>query len=163
MESSQALIQALKDYKGTVIFVSHDEDMISELANRLVIFDRGEITLKDQTYQEFLEGGGWAEEEDAGIFKFAKPVSDNKKQYLKRKEDKKRLRALQKREKELGKLLEELELQKEENAKLSHKAVEDKDYEEMAVLGKKAKEIGEQIDLALEELERVMDEQSRHQ
>lgn len=159
MESSQALIQSLKDYKGTVIFVSHDEDMISELANKLVIFDGGKITVKDQTYQEFLEDGGWAEELDEGIFKFAKPPSDNKVKYLKRKEDKKRLRALQKKQKDLEKLIDKLENQKEKINVLLHQAFEKKNQDKMVELGKKVKDISTQIDQAIEEMERAMNEE----
>lgn len=159
MESCDALIKALKKYTGTVIFVSHDEEMVSQLATRLVVFDRGEISVKDQTYQEFLDMGGWSEEEDQGDFKFVKRDSDNKVQYLKRKEDKKRLRILRSRQQELEKLITKLEKQILETAVLNQKACDAKYYDQMKTLGQKTKDLNEQMETALEELEKVMDEE----
>ena len=159
MESCQALIKSLQNYSGTVIFVSHDEDMISQLANRLVLFDRGKISVLDKTYEDFLASEGWSEEENEGVFKKAKGASDNKKQYLKRKEDKKRLRALQKRQKELEQLIETLEQQKKDISGPMQKAAEEKNYDQMKLLGQKVKVIDDQTLISLEEMERVMDEQ----
>ena len=58
METIQALIDALKAYTGTIIFVSHDRFFVSELATHII-----EITatgLKDfpGTYNEYLERCG---------------------------------------------------------------------------------------------------------
>ncbi|MDX2021694.1 MAG: ABC-F family ATP-binding cassette domain-containing protein [Deltaproteobacteria bacterium] len=58
METIQALIDALKAYPGTILFVSHDRYFVSELATHIV-----EITptgLKDfpGTYNEYLERCG---------------------------------------------------------------------------------------------------------
>jgi len=161
MESCEAFMKALNEFTGTVIFVSHDEDMLSLIANRLVVFDRGEITIREQTYQEFLASGGWSEEEDEGVFKFAKRESDNKKQYLQRKADQKRLRTLQKRQEELEKQLEKLDQQKADYSEQLQLACEKKDYEQMKTLGMKVKDISEQIEGSLEELEAVMDEEMR--
>ncbi len=58
METIQALLDALKAYPGTILFVSHDRHFVSELATHIV-----EITangLKDfpGTYSEYLERCG---------------------------------------------------------------------------------------------------------
>ena len=102
MESCQALTKSLKDHKGAVLFVTHDEDMISNLANRLVIFDQGTVIVKDKTYEEFLSSEGWAEE-DEGTFKFAKKHSSSKQEYLDKKAQKQRLRAIRKEQEKLEK------------------------------------------------------------
>jgi len=160
MESCQALTESLKDFPGAVVFVSHDEDMLEALATRLVVFDAGEISHKQYGYREFLERDGWSEEESEGIFKFAKPASDNKVQYLERKEQKKRLRKLQSIQEKLTKKLEELEAQQQGNADELAAACESGDPAEIERLGKKAKEIADEIQSSLTQLEEAMDEEA---
>lgn len=160
MESCQALTEALKDFPGAVVFVSHDEDMLEALATRLVVFDAGEISHKHYGYREFLERDGWSEEESEGIFKFAKPASDNKVQYLERKEQKKRLRKLQSIQEKLTKKLEELEAQQQENADELAAACEAGDPAEIERLGKEAKRLSDAIQETLTSLEEAMDEEA---
>ncbi len=54
MEAIEALNNALKDYDGTLIFVSHDREFVSSLATRVVeIKDQGVIDFQG-TYDEYL-------------------------------------------------------------------------------------------------------------
>jgi ATP-binding cassette, subfamily F, member 3 len=159
MESCEALVEAIKKYDGTVIFVSHDEDMVSDLANRLIIFDGGTAVVREQTYQQFLDAGGWTEEEEQKELKSGKPISDNKAQYLKTKEDQKKLRALRKRQSELEKELKRLEVQKQTAAEHLQFACNIKDYDQMKAVGQRMKDIERKYEQALEELEQVMDEE----
>jgi ATP-binding cassette subfamily F protein 3 len=158
MESCGALIEALKKYKGTVIFVSHDEDMISRLANRLVVFDKGTISVKEETYQEFLQTGGWSEEEDESYFLFKRP-SKNKISYEAKKEQEKRLRWIIKRQGELSEKLEHLERGERDTALQFHEACERKDTEAIRDLGKKTKFIQEEMEEIYQELEKLMEEE----
>ncbi len=64
MESIESLIDALEDYGGTAIVVSHDEELLQVFANKLIVFDGGKCFSFDGTYGEFLEKIGWAEEKD---------------------------------------------------------------------------------------------------
>ena len=64
MESSKALTKAIKSFPGSVVFVSHDEGLLKKVANRLIIFDRGKVSLFDGTYKDFLQKIGWEEEDD---------------------------------------------------------------------------------------------------
>lgn len=64
MESVESLIEALKDYPGAVVIVTHSELILRELATRLVVFQRGGPTLVEGSYDYFLEKTGWEEEED---------------------------------------------------------------------------------------------------
>jgi len=62
-ESVQALLEELKVYPGAVIVVTHSEAFVSELAQRLIVFndDRAEWVLG--SYEDFLKRGGWGDED----------------------------------------------------------------------------------------------------
>ncbi len=64
MESCDALVAALDRFEGTLIMVTHNEMFLHALADRLVVFDGGRVTVHDGTYQDFLERVGWQEESD---------------------------------------------------------------------------------------------------
>ena len=46
----------LKDFKGAVVFVSHDRAFVSSLATRIVDLDRGVLTSWPGDYEKYLEG-----------------------------------------------------------------------------------------------------------
>ncbi len=54
MESIEALNLALAKYEGTVIFVSHDREFVSSLANRIIEIDNGEMVNFQGSYDEYL-------------------------------------------------------------------------------------------------------------
>ncbi len=64
MESCDALIEAAGDFEGSLVMVTHNEMLLHALADRLIIFDDGRVTLFEGTYREFLEQEGWADEKD---------------------------------------------------------------------------------------------------
>ncbi len=53
IETIEALEQLLKDYEGTVLFVSHDRRFVEHLANRLLLFEDGTLRLFDGTYAQY--------------------------------------------------------------------------------------------------------------
>ncbi|WP_421879308.1 ABC-F family ATP-binding cassette domain-containing protein [Marinoscillum sp.] len=55
LESIQALNNALKDYKGSLIFTSHDHTFTQTIANRIIEITPNKITDKLGTYDEFVE------------------------------------------------------------------------------------------------------------
>ncbi len=62
VESVMALTEALEDFEGAVVVVTHSEEMLRRLATRLIIF-QGEVPfLFEGTYDEFLDSIGWEEE-----------------------------------------------------------------------------------------------------
>lgn len=160
LESCQALTQALKVFPGTIIFVTHDEEMLAQVATRLVVFEEGSVTTREQTYQEFLESGGWSEE-DENSFKITKKKSANKEEHLERKENKKRLRFIQNRQKALEKELVELDKKQAKNAEKFQKACEKKDSEKIKLLGIKAKEMSDLTDQMYTEFEELMKEEEK--
>ena len=62
MESVDSLIDALEDFQGASLIVTHDEEMLHAFATRLVVFDGGRCFVFDGTYQDFLDRVGWCDE-----------------------------------------------------------------------------------------------------
>ena len=58
MESIESLIDALDDYEGTAMVVTHDEELLHAFATRLVVFDGGKCRVFEGTYADFLEKVG---------------------------------------------------------------------------------------------------------
>lgn len=69
MESIESLIDALEDYSGTAIVVSHDEELLQVFATKLIVFDGGKCFLFEGTYSDFLEKVGWVEEKSESVTK----------------------------------------------------------------------------------------------
>jgi ATP-binding cassette subfamily F protein 3 len=65
MESSDALLEAIDNFEGAVLLVTHNEMFLHALADRLIIFDKEGPYFFEGSYQRFLEGGGWHEEEES--------------------------------------------------------------------------------------------------
>ncbi|MCK5241535.1 ABC-F family ATP-binding cassette domain-containing protein [bacterium] len=63
MESCESLLEALQQYEGSVIFVTHDEIFLHTLAEKLIIFDRDRVLFYHGRYQNFLDDIGWENEE----------------------------------------------------------------------------------------------------
>jgi ATP-binding cassette subfamily F protein 3 len=71
MQSVDSLIQALDEFEGAVVIVTHSEMLLEALANRLVIFDRGRATLFEGGYDDFLKRVGWSSEGPPKVSKAA--------------------------------------------------------------------------------------------
>ena len=61
LDSKDILLEALEDYGGTLIFVSHDRYFVERLANKIVDIGHGEARVFPGTYPEFL----WSKEQRA--------------------------------------------------------------------------------------------------
>ena len=61
LDSKEVLLDALVDYGGTLIFVSHDRYFVERLATRIIEVADGKATLYPGTYTEFL----WSKERGA--------------------------------------------------------------------------------------------------
>jgi ATP-binding cassette subfamily F protein 3 len=100
MESIQVMTEEIDAFPGGVLFVSHDEDLLNKLANKLIIFKDGGAKLFLGNYQEFLAKEGWGEA----------PVQKEKKSSGDRKEAKrKRAELVQERAKILKPLKKEMD------------------------------------------------------
>jgi ATP-binding cassette subfamily F protein 3 len=54
LDSKDVLLEALEDYGGTLIFVSHDRYFVEKLANRIVEVGHGQLHSYPGRYEEFL-------------------------------------------------------------------------------------------------------------
>ena len=50
----ESLENILKEYKGTLIFVSHDRYFVNKIADALLIFEKDKVTYFNGTYEEYL-------------------------------------------------------------------------------------------------------------
>jgi ATP-binding cassette subfamily F protein 3 len=71
LDSKDVLLEALEDYGGTLIIVSHDRYFVERLATKIVDIGRGAALVYPGTYSEFL----WHKEQQAtsGNGKVARP------------------------------------------------------------------------------------------
>nr|WP_039813179.1 ABC-F type ribosomal protection protein [Jeotgalibacillus malaysiensis] len=55
IDAVEALEELLKDYRGTVLFISHDRKMVAKLAERVLEIKNGRLTIFDGNLQEFTQ------------------------------------------------------------------------------------------------------------
>ena len=55
LEAVSALAWGLEEFKGTVIFSSHDRDLISKVATKIISFEDGKINYFMGSLDEYLE------------------------------------------------------------------------------------------------------------
>ena len=155
----EALENILKEYKGTLIFVSHDRYFVSKIANKILEFKKGKVTFFDGNYEEFQE---WKQKnkEKIDIYDSGNNKKENetvlqekssKNQYLLNKENNKRKNRMEKIEKEIEQKEQEIkiienEMKKEENAT---------DYMKLAELQDKIQEIESKIEKKIEDWEKL--------
>ncbi len=62
MQSCDALLEALDDFPGAVIMVTHNEMMLRHWAQKLLIFESEGVSVFNGDYEDFLANIGWEEE-----------------------------------------------------------------------------------------------------
>ena len=62
MESIESLTTAIKNFKGSVVIVTHSEELLRKVADRLIVFASDGAEYFDGGYDLFLEKIGWEEE-----------------------------------------------------------------------------------------------------
>lgn len=55
LESITALNNAMKTFKGSIIFTSHDEELVSTVANRIIKINNTKVFDKEINYSDYLE------------------------------------------------------------------------------------------------------------
>ena len=104
MDSIEALTKAIKNFKGSSIIVSHSEELLRRVADRLIIFAKDKAEFFEGGYDLFLEKIGWDEQDDMEEVKVTTAPKVNKK-------ENKKLRAtlIQERSKETSALKKEVD------------------------------------------------------
>ena len=67
MESTESLVEAVSEFGGAVLFVTHSEMILHALATRLIVFDGGRVFFFEGTYQDFLDRVGWRDERENAL------------------------------------------------------------------------------------------------
>jgi ATP-binding cassette subfamily F protein 3 len=156
MDSIEALIQAIKRFQGSVIIVTHSEELLRRVAKRLIIFAKDEAEYFDGGYDEFLEKIGWEEEEELAPKKTTTKVN---------KKEEKKLRAsiIQERNKLTSPLKKEVEkfektiMQTEELLEVNHEelieATNNSDNSKIMELAQLISKQEDEVENAFEKLE----------
>jgi len=63
MQSCDSLIEAIDDFDGSVVMVTHNEMHLRSVATKLIIFDNDKIATYSGGYDDFLRDIGWSDEE----------------------------------------------------------------------------------------------------
>jgi ATP-binding cassette subfamily F protein 3 len=63
LDSKDVLLDALADFGGTLVFVSHDRYFVDKLANKILVVGHGSIETYPGTYEQFL----WSRKERAAV------------------------------------------------------------------------------------------------
>ena len=81
MQSIEALTNAINTFKGATIVVTHSEELLRRVCDRLIIFVKDGAEYFDGGYDDFLEKIGWEEsEEDTNIQKTKEAPKSNHKE-----------------------------------------------------------------------------------
>ncbi len=78
MDSIDALTNAIKAFEGSCIIVTHSEDLLRAVCDRLIVFTNDGADYFNGTYDEFLEKIGWDEDETVEKKKVEKPKVNKK-------------------------------------------------------------------------------------
>jgi len=78
MQSIDALTEAIKRFDGSCIIVTHSEELLRQVCDRLVVFAKDGAQYFDGKYDEFLEKIGWDEEEQSEEVKKSAPKVNKK-------------------------------------------------------------------------------------
>ena len=146
MESVEALLLAITHFPGAVIMVTHNEEILSQFGDRLVVCKEEGMHLFENTYPIFLEKEGW-EEGDTKRNKKPKETKDSRKeQRIQRAENSKKI---QQCERSIVKAEETLAHEE----KLLEKALASGDGRAIAKHSEKFTALQEKIDTLFQELE----------
>ncbi len=64
MESIDSLVEAINNFDGAVVIVTHSEMILDAVAERLIVFDGSKVDLFDGNYEDFLSRVGWEDESE---------------------------------------------------------------------------------------------------
>lgn len=106
IESKEVILEALKHFDGTILFVSHDQDFTNKLANKIIELTENGVTLYPGNYESYLEL-----KDPSQAPKQSKSTTKNDTNEAEKAESKKELFLLQKKSKNLENKISALEQQ----------------------------------------------------
>lgn len=149
----ESLELLLKEYKGTVLFVSHDRFFINKIADSLMIFSKNGVKFFDGKYEDYEENE--IEEENIPVKKEEQNIKEKKGEnlYIKQKENAKREARIKKLEREI----EELESINAKNKELLQNEEVYTNYEKLTEIQNEIESINKKIENYMEEWEKLME------
>lgn len=168
MEANDALLAAIDNFDGAVLFVTHNEMFLNILATKLVVFDNDQVRVFEGTYHEFINKIGWASEKDVNEKK-PDDIKTNPINYIDKKELRKKRAIITEEKSRTVKPLEEkyhhleriIKLHETELKKCENEIIEaskEKNGEKIKNLSKKIHELEKTISDQYKVLEVVMEE-----
>ncbi|MEX1013284.1 MAG: ABC-F family ATP-binding cassette domain-containing protein [Waddliaceae bacterium] len=148
MESVESLLDAVQNFPGAVILITHDEALLEQFGNRMLICRDGDVHHFNGDYNLFLEKQGWEAMENSSVASKASEPAPKKQKNQKSKPNKKQ----QQCEKEIiaaEETLAKLEKELEETIKAC-------DHDAITVQSKKIGEVQKKIESLFSELESLV-------
>ena len=169
MQSTEGLMHALEGFPGATLLVTHSEMILRRVANRLVVFDDGEIRVFEGGYQDFLEQVGWADERSRKPSPTPRAEKGKSRKELRRlrseiiSERSKSLKPLEAKIEELEQTIADLEEEgRQGEAKLCDAATEG-ESDSIAVLVRQTRVIQAEIENHSKELEQCIHQHGQQQ
>jgi ATP-binding cassette subfamily F protein 3 len=172
LESSDALLTAIDNFPGAVVMVTHNEMFLDALAERLIVFQNGAVTVFEGSYERFLERVGWSGEEDRGGVRPSEapvssspdipvPLPPSRKEVRKMRSDVivEKSRVLRPLEKHIAELEKSIEAAESEQTRMNAEIVtasQSKDGARIVVLSKTIHQVRRMIDAYFEEMEPLL-------
>ena len=169
----ESLENILKEYKGTLIFVSHDRYFVNKIADSLLIFDKDRVTYFNGNYEEYRRKKKEQEEMldgNTNLEKSAITNANDKKAYTPQENE---ISASNKKENsyfinkeknkmknKINKLEKEIEEKEKQVEGLQKEMLEDEistDYEKLKELQDKIQELNNEIESNMSEWEELTD------
>ena len=156
----ESLENILKEYTGTLIFVSHDRYFVNKLADCILEFDEGKVTFYHKNYQEFLE----YKENQEGTIDETKEVRENTKQVKDKKKEtnpyfiEKEKNRIQNKMNKIEQEINDKEKKIQDIEKEMLKEDISSDYIKLNELQKEIQKINQEIEEKMQEWENLNDE-----
>lgn len=142
----ESLELLLKEYTGTILFVSHDRFFVNKIADSLLVFNKTGVKFYDKTYSEYEEEK--QEEVEVKVIEQKKEKNTNN-LYLQQKEQARKDARIKKIEREIEELEKQVALMNEELQKEEIYT----DYEKLTEIQNKIDEVNEKIESLMLEWE----------
>ncbi len=152
LHSKDVLLEALKQFGGTVIFVSHDRGFMSALASRVLELDTGKSRQFPGGYDYYLEQTiTYANDSSGQVSSSPSEIDVKKASTLSYEEQKKVAAEKRKREKEEKLLMEKIEKAEEEKTTLEQELSKPEVYSD----GEKSRQVQKSIEEKEKEIEEL--------
>ena len=167
MQSCEAMMDAIDNFSGAVLMVTHNEHILHRAANKLIVFHHDRIFFFHGTYSQFLEQIGWDDQESVKPNKKSSKQEDTKglnkkeKRKIRAEFNAKRSKVLapfEKKIKNIEKEIEKAELQFHRDTETLIKASHAQDGVTISKLSTSIKQSQNHIDTLYEELENTNEE-----